>query len=105
MYKRKVLFKHHEKWKKHCNICKEVLKSHLYKNICGEHLPSYSVWTNEECNCGLLIREHADNILCRKCFNCVISNCRCNEINEIYEINDEIETSEYEDEGFEESFY
>lgn len=33
-----------ENEKTNCNICGDILVSHIYGNVCGRHIPSYALW-------------------------------------------------------------
>lgn len=33
-----------EKEESNCNICGDILLSHIYGNVCAKHIPSYALW-------------------------------------------------------------
>ena len=34
--------------KENCEICEEVLVSHVYGNVCKKHIPSYALYDNDD---------------------------------------------------------
>ena len=35
---------HQEDNRINCNICDDILISHIYGNVCAKHIPSYALW-------------------------------------------------------------